>query len=259
MGIWRSNGWSAGLVQYANTNKRCGHVELRASNERLAASHPSQPGVSGTKMASKKQRQRERRRQALKTQEVEEFKEDVNDHREFPSLSGAPQAQQNTTAQQLWSNPNPTIRTAAQQQTIGRPQGQGPQQGQTSQGANQQIQNQGQDGSGQDQFSGPGDDYRFGGQGGVGQLGGAQPQTTNIEEFPPLGGAAGEIGPDRRAGLIQNAAAFGSNTNPGAFPGLGQTRNGLSSPTDSQQDRTLNPAVGGRGLPGAGAGERRLP
>ncbi|KAH7382728.1 hypothetical protein DE146DRAFT_681711 [Phaeosphaeria sp. MPI-PUGE-AT-0046c] len=175
---------------------------------------------------------------------------------EFPSLSGAPQAQQNTTAQQLWSNPNPTIRAAAQQQTIGRPQGQGPQQGQTGQGGTQQLQNQAQDGSGQDQFSGPGDDYRFGGQGGVGQLGGAQPQTTNIDEFPPLGGAAGEIGPDRRAGLIQNAAAFGSNTNPGAFPGLGQTRNGLPSPTDSQQDRTLNPTVGGRGLPGAGAVSR---
>lgn len=218
-------------------------------------------------MASKRQRRRERQKlareanemDAVVEEEVEEFKQDVNDHREFPSLSGAPQAQQNTTAQQLWSNPNPTIRTATQQQTIGRPQGQGPQQGQTGQGANQQLQNQGQESSGQDQFAGPGDDYRFGGQGGVGQLGGAQPQTTNIEEFPPLGGAAGEIGPDRRAGLIQTAAAFGSNTNAGAFPGLGQTRNGLSSPTDSQQDRALNPTVGGRGLPGAGAGERGLP
>ncbi|KAF2850458.1 hypothetical protein T440DRAFT_489679 [Plenodomus tracheiphilus IPT5] len=121
------------------------------------------------------------------------------------------------------------------------------------QSANQQQQNQVQDDSSQSQFSSAGDDYRFGGAGGVGQLsGGAQPQTGNIEEFPPLGGAAGEIGPDRRAGLIQNAAAFGSNPSTGAFPGLGQTRNGLSSPTDSQQDRTINPTVGGRGLPGAG-------
>lgn len=176
----------------------------------------------------------------------------VGDDREFPSLSGAPQAQQNTSAQQMWSNP--TIRTN-QQQTIQRPQGQGqaPQQGQASQTANQQLQSQSQDDSSQSQFSGAGDDYRFGGAGGVGQLGGgAQPQTGNIEEFPPLGGAAGEIGPDRRAGLIQNAAAFGSNAGAGAFPGLGQTRNGLPSPTDSQQDRTLNPTVGGRGLPGAG-------
>ncbi|KAH8729100.1 hypothetical protein GQ44DRAFT_823827 [Phaeosphaeriaceae sp. PMI808] len=169
---------------------------------------------------------------------------------EFPSLSGAPQTQQNTTAQQMWANP--TLRTGAQQQTIGRPQGQGLQQGQAGQATNQQLQNQGHDDSGQSQFSGAGDDYRFGGQGGVGQLsGGVQPQTGNIEEFPPLGGAAGEIGPDRRAGLIQNAAAFGGNGNASAFPGLGQTRNGLPSPTDGQQERTLNPTVGGRSLPGA--------
>jgi CCR4-NOT transcription complex subunit 2 len=86
----------------------------------------------------------------------------------------------------------------------------------------------------------------------VGQLsGGTQPQTGNIEEFPPLGGAAGEIGPDRRAGLIQNAAAFGGSSSTSAFPGLGQTRNGIPSPTDSQQDRSINPTVGGRGLPGS--------
>ncbi|KAL6711024.1 hypothetical protein ACN47E_006899 [Coniothyrium glycines] len=172
---------------------------------------------------------------------------------EFPSLSGAPQAQQNTSAQQMWANP--TLRTT-QQQTIQRPQGQGQQppqsqQGQNGQNSNQQIQNQSQDDA-SSQFSGAGDDYRYGGQGGVGQLsGGAQPQTGNIEEFPPLGGAAGEIGPDRRAGLIQNAAAFGNNANTSAFPGLGQIRNGLSSPTDSQQDRTINPTVGGRGLQGS--------
>jgi CCR4-NOT transcription complex subunit 2 len=156
----------------------------------------------------------------------------------------------------MWSNP--TLRTTqqAQQNTIGRPQGQGQQQGQgqTTPAANQQQQNQGQDDSSQSQFSGAGDDYRFGGQGGVGQLGGVQPQTGNIEEFPPLGGAGGDIPQDRRAGLIQNAAAFGANGN-SAFPGLGQTRNGLSSPTDSQQDRSINPTVGGRAPPGTGKQE----
>lgn len=183
---------------------------------------------------------------------AEEYKLNIDDHREFPSLSGAPQAQQNTSAQQMWANP--TLRTT-QQQTIQRPQGQAQQQqqqGPAGQTSNQQIQSQAQDDT-SSQFSGAGDDYRYGGQGGVGQLsGGAQPQTGNIEEFPPLGGAAGEIGPDRRAGMIQNAAAFASNSNTSAFPGLGQTRNGLSSPTDSQQDRTVNPTVGGRGLPSAG-------
>jgi len=188
----------------------------------------------------------------MDAQHVGEFTLNVGDNREFPSLSGAPQAQQNTSAQQMWSNP--TLRTATQQQqqqTIGRPQGQGAQQGQTAQTPGQQLQSSSHEDT-QSQFSGAGDDYRFGGQGGVGQLGGAQPQTTNIEEFPPLGGAASEIGPDRRAGLIQNAAAFGGSADSSAFPGLGATRNGLSSPSDgSQQDRALNPTVGGRGLPNA--------
>lgn len=171
--------------------------------------------------------------------------------REFPSLSGAPQAQQNTTAQQMWANP--TLRTTPHT-TIQRPQGQTPQQGQQGQASNQQLQGQGNEDSPQGQFSGAGDDYRFGGQGGVGQLsGGAQPQTGNIEEFPPLGNnAAGEIGPDRRAGLIQNAAAFGATQGTSAFPGLGQTRNGLSSPTEIQDNRSSNTTAGG-GLAGTGS------
>jgi hypothetical protein len=255
VGIWRSNGRRARPDEHANTDKRCGHVKLCASYERLTASHSPESRVSFPSiMAKKKPRAKTRRsrRDSMDAQVVDEFKLNVGDRREFPSLSGAPQAQQNTSAQQMWANP--TLRTATQQQTIGRPQGQGPQQGPAGQAANPQLQNQGQEDAVPNQFSGPGDDYRFGGQGGVGQLSGsAQPQTTNIEEFPPLGGAAGEIGPDRRAGLIQNAAAFGSNANASAFPGLGQTRNGLSSPTDSQQERTLNPTVGGRNLPGAGS------
>jgi CCR4-NOT transcription complex subunit 2 len=187
---------------------------------------------------------------------VEKPKLNVGDHREFPSLSGAPQAQQNTTAQQMWANPTLRAPQQNQQNTIGRPQGQGQQQpGQAAQAANQQQQSQGQDDSSQSQFSEANDNYRFGGQGGVGQLGGVQPQTGNIEEFPPLGGAGGDIAPDRRAGLIQNAAAFGATGN-NAFPGLGQTRNGLPSPTDSQQDRSINPTVGGRGLQGAEAVSR---
>lgn len=175
----------------------------------------------------------------------------LTDHllREFPSLSGAPQAQQNTTAQQMWANP--TLRTTPHT-TIQRPQGQTPQQGQQGQAPNQQLQGQNTEDSPQGQFGGAGDDYRFGGQGGVGQLsGGAQPQTGNIEEFPPLGNnAAGEIGPDRRAGLIQNAAAFGTTQGTGAFPGLGQTRNGLSSPTESQGNRSSTATLSG-GLAGA--------
>ncbi|KAF2637560.1 hypothetical protein P280DRAFT_407262 [Massarina eburnea CBS 473.64] len=163
---------------------------------------------------------------------------------EFPSLSGAPQAQQNTSSQQMWSNAS--LRTP-QHSTIQRPQGQGAPPGQSGQPANQPLQNPGHDdgsGPGPNQFSTGGDDYRFGGQSGVGQLsGGAQPQTGNIDEFPPLGGGA-DVGPDRRTGMIQNAAAYGQN-NTAAFPGLGQTRNGLSSPTEGQQDRSMGTGLRG--------------
>jgi len=176
-----------------------------------------------------------------------DFKLNVHDHREFPSLSGAPQAQQNTSAQQMWSNPN--LRST-QHSTIQRPQGQGAPQGQAGQVGPQPIQTSGHDevvGSTPGQFSAGSDDYRFGGQAGVGQLSGSQPQTGSVEEFPPLGGSGGDIGPDRRTGLIQNAAAYGANASAGAFPGLGQTRNGMSSPTEGQQDRQIGSGFG-RGL-----------
>lgn len=120
------------------------------------------------------------------------------------------------------------------------------QQSQSAQPANQQLNQTHEDGVGnaQNQFSAGGDDYRFGGQSGVGQLSGSsQPQTGNIDEFPPLGGSV-DVVPDRRTGMIQNAAAYGGSANASAFPGLGQTRNGLSSPTDTQSNATL----GGRGL-----------
>lgn len=170
---------------------------------------------------------------------------------EFPSLSATPQVQQNTTAQQMWANP--TLRTA-QQPTIQRPQGQA--QGHPGQSQHQQLQNQTHEdgvGTAQAQYSG-GDEYRYGGQSGVGQLsGGTQPQTGNIEEFPPLGGGGVDIAPDRRTGMIQSAAAYGNNPTAGAFPGLGQIRNGPSSPTVGQQDRTLNSTVGDRTVhPGGG-------
>ncbi|ORY09513.1 hypothetical protein BCR34DRAFT_625700 [Clohesyomyces aquaticus] len=165
---------------------------------------------------------------------------------EFPSLSGAPQTQPNTSAQQMWSNPS--LRTA-QHSTIQRPQGQSQQVVQPSNAQHQQMQAQSHEEigvSGQSRFSAVGDDYRFGGQSGVGQLSGtSQPQTGNIEEFPPLGGAGNDVGPDQRSGMIQNAA-FGSGPTTNAFPGLGQTRNGLSSPTDGQQDRPISTTVGDR-------------
>lgn len=91
------------------------------------------------------------------------------------------------------------------------------------------------------------DDYRFGGQSGVGQLSGApqQQQQVNIEEFPPLGGAGGgDIGQDRRTGMIQNAA-YGGSAGVGAFGNnVHQGRNGMSSPVESQQD-SVSERLGG--------------
>lgn len=59
------------------------------------------------------------------------------------------------------------------------------------------------------QPSGTQDDYRHGGQGGVGQLSGShQPQPSSIDDFPPLGrNGHGEIGQDRRGNMVQSAAA----------------------------------------------------
>ncbi len=68
-------------------------------------------------------------------------------------------------------------------------------------------------------MSGPVDDYRHGGQSGVGQLSGlSQPQPGSIEEFPPLG-RMGDMGHDRRANMIQNAAGGGFSNAPG-FSGI---------------------------------------
>jgi hypothetical protein len=175
---------------------------------------------------------------------------------DFPSLSTAPQAQQNSSAQQAWSNTNMRGGGGGPQlpHAIQRPQMQTPSQNQNAPSSSQHQQLQGQlheDGSSatQGQFPSAGDDFRFGGQQGVGQLsGGAQAQTGSIDDFPPLGAGEGNVAPDRRLGMIQNAAGYGNSALTGTFPGLGHTRNGLSSPTDAQQDRAGPSAVGSRGM-----------
>jgi CCR4-NOT transcription complex subunit 2 len=60
------------------------------------------------------------------------------------------------------------------------------------------------------QFANRLDDFRNGGQGISSQLGaGSQPQTGNIDEFPPLGrNAAAEMAQDRRSSLMA-APGFG--------------------------------------------------
>ena len=91
------------------------------------------------------------------------------------------------------------------------------------------------------QFTSGLDDYRHGGQGGVGQLSGInQPQTGNIEEFPPLGrNGNDESVQDRRGSLMQNAA-FGGFSNPNTFnlpQNSAHNRQGPSNPPSNQIDR----------------------
>lgn len=165
----------------------------------------------------------------------------IDSDSDFPSLSNnAPAPQHHQQNAQIWANSNLRTQPQQQQPPVNRPQVQQNNQSQQPQPSNQQAQSQ-EDGV-SSPFSATQADYRFGGQAGVGQLSGSsQPQTGNIEEFPPLGGA--ELGQDRRTDMIQNAA-FRGPINGSAFPGqLAHGRNGLSSPSDMQQDR-LGSAIG---------------
>lgn len=74
----------------------------------------------------------------------------------------------------------------------------------------------------------------------MGQLSGTgQPQTGNIEEFPPLGrNGNDDLGQDRRGSLMQNAAfgAFPNNTFNLSQPSA-QNRQSLSNASGIQVDR----------------------
>ena len=165
---------------------------------------------------------------------------------EFPSLSGAPQPHYHNAGQAVWANAN---QRAVQHTPVQRPQ----QQLQVSvQSSNQQQQHthQGQDTAqrgtedlftASSQFTSGLDDYRNGGHGGLGQLSGtSQPQTGNIDEFPPLArNGTDETGQDRRGSLMQNAA-FSSFPNPNSFSlsqNSVQSHQGLQNASSTQTDR----------------------
>ncbi|KAF2763003.1 hypothetical protein EJ05DRAFT_22975 [Pseudovirgaria hyperparasitica] len=159
---------------------------------------------------------------------------------EFPSLGGAPQSQQQQSSSQLWGA-NPSLRMS-QHTPVQRPQGQ------NAQSSVQQVQQHDtaphDEHQSSSRFRSSGEDFRFGAQGSIGQLaGGSQPQTGNVEEFPPLGGAGGngDMLQERRS-VIGQGSEFGGSSSP--FPNLGQSRNGLSSPSDSQHERSIASAVG---------------
>ena len=179
---------------------------------------------------------------------------DVDDRSEFPSLSGAPQPHYQNPGQAVWANAN---QRATQHTPVQRPQ-------QTQPTAPGSIQTQQQSSQGQDpvqqslddaffqpQFNTSLDDYRHGGQAGIGQLSNSnQPQTTNIDDFPPLGrNGIGEIGQDRRGNLMQNAAS-------GGFPNTSVFSQPTSSLSNHQTDnfssnnissRIMSPTASGSG------------
>lgn len=176
---------------------------------------------------------------------------DADGHSEFPSLSGAPRPQFQNPGQAVWANAN---QRATQHTPVQRPQQQqqpadlqisAQQQQQPHQQPQEQAQQTTEDiFSSGSQFSNGLDDYRHGGQGGVGQLSGSsQPQTGSIDEFPPLGrNENGDIGQDRRGNLMQNAA-FGGYANGNAFaPQSNQIQNrqgGSAGQQDSGRSSTL--------------------
>lgn len=170
--------------------------------------------------------------------------------REFPSLSGAPQPQYSNPSQAVWANAN---QRAIQQTPVQRPQQQHPVNSQLSaQSSQSQLHQQHQQSQNVSQqtnedlftsntrFTSGLDDYRHGGQGGVGQLSGSgQPQTGNIEEFPPLSrNGNDDIVHDQRGSLMQNAA-FGGFSSANTFtlpPNSVQNRQGLPNAQSSQSD-----------------------
>lgn len=150
--------------------------------------------------------------------------------REFPSLSGAPQVSQPQNPGQLvWAN---VSQRSAQPTPVQRqqhpPTSQAPSRASQTQSHTPQQQSQPSHDdlfpSGA-QFANRLDDFRNGGQGISGQLAaGGQPQTGNIDEFPPLGrNVHAELNQDRRGSLMQSAG-FGNYNTGMAFSGVSQAQ-----------------------------------
>ncbi|KAK2783383.1 hypothetical protein FQN52_009641 [Onygenales sp. PD_12] len=180
---------------------------------------------------------------------------DVSSHSEFPSLSSVPQQSQSANSgQAIWANAS---QRATQQGAIQR-QGQTPATSQPPSRVSQVQSHQPQPQShashddlfpSATQFAVQLDDFRNGGQGISGQLsGGSQPQTGNIEEFPPLGrNAPADIGQERRASLLQSGG-FGNYGSGMGFPSQGRSL--LGSMVNGQQEgnRMMSPSATGSGV-----------
>ncbi|EED20620.1 NOT2 family protein [Talaromyces stipitatus ATCC 10500] len=185
---------------------------------------------------------------------------------EFPSLSAAPQQNQaQSSAQAVWANAGQraTQQTPAQRQQP--PSSQPPSRAsQTQTHFTQQQQPHDDVFPSGAQFANRLDDFRNGGQGISGQLaGGGQPQTGNIEEFPPLGRNAADIPPggisrmndigQERRGSVLQSTGFGSYGPGLAFSNQSQSaqaRNIMNSALNGQENnRVMSPGTTGSGAP----------
>lgn len=167
---------------------------------------------------------------------------------EFPSLSGTSQPQYQNTSQAIWAN-----QRVAQQTPVQRPQqshsvgSQAQQQHQASQ------QNQDQSQRGNDEMYSASsnlqsslDDHRYGGQTGIGQMSASrQPQSTSVDEFPPLRRNGTDESDSDRRNMMQNAGFGGfSNANTFSLPqDQIQSRHGLPSASSSQANNTRSSSV----------------
>uniref|UniRef100_A0A093VDL7 Structural maintenance of chromosomes protein 2 n=2 Tax=Talaromyces marneffei TaxID=37727 RepID=A0A093VDL7_TALMA len=186
---------------------------------------------------------------------------------EFPSLSGVPQQNQaQSSAQAVWANAG---QRATQQTPVQRqqpPSSQPPSRtSQTQTHFTQQQPPQDDVFPSGAQFANRLDDFRNGGQGISGQLGGGgQPQTGNIEEFPPLGRNSADIPPggisrmndigQERRGSVLTSTGFGSYGPGLAFSNQtqsAQARNFMNSALNGQEtNRVMSPGTSVSAAPG---------
>lgn len=182
---------------------------------------------------------------------------------DFPSLSGAPpQSQAQNPGHLVWANASQRAMQQTPVQRQQHPTSQAPSRAPQTQTHLPQQQSQPSHDdvfpSGA-QFANRLDDFRNGGQGISGQLGaGTQPQTGNIEEFPPLGrNVPAELGQDRRGSLMQSAG-FGSYGSGMSFAGANQAQSAQNRSMISSvngPERMMSPATPGAG----GIGTSRSP
>ena len=175
----------------------------------------------------------------------------VDNYSEFPSLSSAPQPQnQNSAAHAIWANP--TIRNG-QSNSVRRTQNSIPSSQNSINNHIHHIQSNLQESAlGTTHGGNSNEEYRFGNQqGNPGQLSGlAQTQPGNAEDFPPLERSTSEeVDHERRSRASEQSAAPGGggarNDNVGAMSKngtLGEQENGHSDNINSSG------VIGGQGM-----------